>query len=338
MLDMINAGEANYTIDVNNLIALSKILDNYRDYHDELIDLILNNYSLNTIYQLNDLSNGKNKLFVNRKIKEFYQNNRDIIEIIKKNTDFIKFNSLTIDTNGFIHTSGNLAYFYKYLNKNKDNLIIIDKVLNRIKKLGFDKLKLNEDLIFTKDCYYVDKNFNSNSQINYLDNMMAIPNYENNKVKYKTNGSSYMISLEPAFKNNFDYRKKIFLNKLNFNYKRLPESISFDMFKEIINLKNDIVDECNAVRNSVDLNVIYNDLSDKLNNSFKTVNDLDKVTNKDEIKNQLLVIKKEIELLYECVNNNDKSIVNELDLSEEILNDEKKLYLKRRESENYDLD
>ena len=168
-------------MNVNNMLALAHILDDYRDFKNRLNIYMFNNYNKMEMNNLIRISSGK--FIISSRTKQFYEENKKIIDTINQ------YSSL----NKFINTKDNIEYFYAYLNDNKDKLNDIISLLSRLKKLNFNEFALNSDEDFTKSEYKISKKERL-ATISYLENMEVIPNCNNDIVCYKSKGSNYIIN------------------------------------------------------------------------------------------------------------------------------------------------
>lgn len=335
----------NINININDLIILCHILDSYNDFNQELINL-MSSTKFN-IYNLLLLSKTNRKNFLcNRKTKKFYLKYKDIFNIINNYNNALSFivDNYIINQNNITRKS-NLDFFYQYIMNNKNNLEKILAVLNRINELGFKKLKFDENLDFTASEYKVNTLFNGNTNIEYLDNMKAIPNYQNDVVKYKTTGSNYKVIINPSITivvngNISEHDKKIVVNSLVFDANRLPNSISTEsIFNEILALKNSKSKECDAIKNSIDLNLNMEGLISQFISIDNTINRINDIENKDELLIILAEMQTILDKLKMAASNYDINIAKTYPaITPDILQKEKKLYLERIEWDKMDID
>lgn len=323
------------SVEVNNLIAICHILNDYTKFTQNLKELIENNNSRNIAFILYKISKGE-FVFSSRKEKKFYKDNKSVIDTINK---YSNIQNITIN---YLTEENSLDFFYKYIKKHQDNLERILSVLEKIEELGFDKLEFDEENDFTNTIYEIDTRSYIND-ISYLDNIEIVPNYENNIVEYKTTGSNYKIDVQLTFNTIEEYRKAIVVNSLLFDPKRLPEEINKEtIYDKIVSLKKKEKKKCNNIRNSVDLSISIDDLYTQFENINKIIEQL----NNEESKEQLPELR---ELLLEFKNNlnqlqkisseyNERTIKENPNITEEMLKKEKKKYLKRRDWASIDID
>lgn len=332
----------NINISINDLIILCHILDSYNDFNQELINLMSS-----PKFNLHDLllsqTNRKN-ILCNRETKKFYLKYKDIFNIINNYNYLLSFivDNYIINQNNITRKS-KLDFFYQYIMNNKNSLEKIFAVLNRMKELGFNKLKFDENLDFTASEYKVNKLFYDNANIEYLDNMEAIPNYQSDIVKYKTTDSNYKVIIVPSITivvtgNISEHDKKIVVNSLVFDANRLPNSISTgSIFNEILALKNSKSKECNAIKNSIDLNLNMEGLISEFISTDNTINQINDIENKNELLTILAEVREKLNKLKVACSKHDDTIVNMYPtITPDILQKEKKLCLERIKQDKID--
>ena len=329
----------NYSIEINNLITLCYILDDFKDFEKRLLSNISPKYNRDFIFQLWDISRGKFKLGA-KKAKKFYNENKTIIDTINNFTNVPTFINQSYGWHG--ESNENFQYFYKYLLNHKDDIPKILILLEKLKELGFHRFEFNEDLDFTKEKYNASPAFDRNFYITYVANPEVIPTYDN-YINYRTSNSNYKMKLDILGITNKDfseYSRKIILNSLLFDPFTLPKKIDKEhIFTPILIQKNEQKEKDAIIRNSVDLSVSILDLDYRFNLTNRIINELDNVQNKEELIKTLANIKDNLEKLKTLSKeyNNDAS-QKEPSLTEEVLENEKQLYLKQREWSKIDLD
>lgn len=324
---------------VDNIIALCHILNDYDEFTCNLSKLIKIKYNRDIINNLYKISNGK-LVFGSRKVKKFYKENKSIIDTINKFSSISRFINYNYDSHGNLSDEYGLDYFHKYIMNHQEDMERILSVLEKIKKLGFEEFQFDEKIDFTSDEYVIDTIFGGNPDITYLDNIKVIPSYLNSIIKYKTTGSNYKIIAKVSLSNILKYGKKIIVNSLLFDPNRLPEEITKEcIFDKIISLKNNQQNNCNTIRNSVDLSISVDDLYSQFNITSKTINGLNDVESKEQLQQTLLEIKERLNQLKTISSEYDDSVSkNDSTVTKEKLQEEKQLYLKRRYWESLDID
>lgn len=318
-------------ININDLIALCHVIDQFEEFNKNLTNLFnTTKYKMELIYKLSKISKGKFS-YNSKKVKNFYKENKDVIDIINKYTYIDSFISSyytwTCDSKDVYLKNGEL---YQYILDNKDKLNKIIAVLEKLKNLKFYELNFSKDLKFSDEKYCMNKRINENINIVYLDNMESIPNYRNYIIDYKTNYSNYKIVIGTLIDKLSDYDKKIFLNDLTFDPDRLPKTLSKeDIIDTIIGLKKE--SECSNVKNSIDLSIGIDDLTSMLNRFNETINKMDNISSKEELINLLSNIRQEIVSIQDISQKYNSEIIQKNEsITEDLLDTEKKEYIHRR--------
>ena len=315
---------------VNDLIALCHIVDEFDVSKTNMMYVIAYNHEI--IYKLaNYLDNGKFH-FRSKREEKFYQENSMLLSILSKYVDIGWFIVSNYDNEGKPKKDNHLEFFYDYMVENKEQINQILSLLERIKELGFEKLEFNENLNFTKVEYNANTVFGENCFLVYLENMVAIPNYESNVVKYRTIGSPYQIPLRCGEDEFSDYSRHIILNSLLFDTKRLPKEITKEtIFDKIVSLKDEHKKECTVIKNSVNLSIGISDLQRQLNATSKTINGLEDVSSKDQLIELLSKVNENVEKLQALSVAYDASVTAQNpSITMEKLEKERQLYIERR--------
>lgn len=325
--------------DIDNLIALCHILNAYTEFTQNLPKLIKTKYNRDIVYNLYKISKGK-LVVGSKKVKKFYQENKSVIDTINKFSNICIFINYNYDWQGNLSEESGLNFFYKYISTHQESLERILSVLEKIKKLGFDKLEFDEELDFTNNEYKIYTRFNDNFRISYLDNMEAVPNYRSDVVEYKTTGSNYEIVADVSFSDLSKYGKKIIVNSLLFDYKSLPEDITKEFtFDRIVSLKKEQQEDCDSIRNSVDLSIGVDDLYSQFDTTSRIIERLKNVESKEQLREILLGIKSYLDQLQSISSKYDDSVAqNDSPITREKLQEEKRLYLERRYWNSIDID
>ena len=326
----------NKKMETNNIIALCHIIDDYNEFEKGLISTLAYKWNRNFIFQLIDISEKKFVIGA-RKAKEFYNENKQIIDTINKYSSFSSFICDNYDCYG--NPNESITYFCKYISFHKEKIDKILDVLSKLKKLGFWRIEFNEDLDFTKETYSINPLFRNNYRITYVPNIKVIPNYID-LINYITTNSNYKMVLDIIGEKFSNYNRKIILNSLLFDSRCFPTHIGRkNIFEYILKLKKEQLKQSSMIRNSVDLRVSIDDLEKQLNSTNNIINNLDEVKNKDEYISILLSIKEYLEKLKTLSFEYDSRILEEEALlTREILDNEKDLYLKRRHFSSMDID
>lgn len=330
------------SVHVNHLIALCYILNDYDEFTKNLTRLIKVKHKNNTdiVYNLYKISKGQ-VVIGSKKVKKFYQNNKSVIDTINKFSSISEFITHNYDWHGNLREEPGVDFFYKYITSHQKDLERILSLLEQINKLGFDRLEFNEELDFTNNEYQIYTRFNDNFRISYLDNMEAVPNYRSDVVEYKTTGSNYEIVAHVSFSDLSKYdEKEIIVNSLLFDYKRLPEDITKEFtFDRIVSLKKEQQEDCDSIRNSVDLSIGVDDLYSQFGTTSRIIERLKNVESKEQLREILLGIKSYLDQLKSISSKYDDSVSqSDSTITKEKLQEEKQLYLKRRYWASIDID
>ena len=327
----------NKEIEINNMIVLCHIVDKFDEFEKRLILAISSKYNRNFIFQVWDISRGKFKLCA-RKVKKFYKENKSVIDVINQYSNIPIFISLNYGWNG--EPTGDLRFFYEYLVSHKEEIPKILELLEKLKELGFGQFEFNEELDFTKETYGAYLSFSDNFNLTYVANPQVIPNYTD-YINFTTAYSNYKMNLETSGiprKEISDYNRKLVLNSLLFDPNTLPEKIDVEhIHGKIVGLKNGQQDKINIIRNSVDLSISVSDLERQFNYTNGTISNLDCIKNKEELVSVLTSMKENLEKLKILSVKYDSSVSKENpSLTPELLENEKTLYLRRREASKID--
>lgn len=223
-----------YLGEIDNLIALSKVLDNFEDFNEKVRNLVSIVCNREVIYKLGQVSNGVD-CFNSDKIKDFYNENKSIIDVINEYSSIYSFICSNYDVNGNVMYNDSLNFFYSYMQENRDGIDSIVSVLERIKELGFSTLYFNQKLEGSSDVYSISTSFNDNDTIIYLDNMEVVSN-DGEYISYRTLNPSFRLILVPDRDDISKVNKRVEVNSLLFDTSLLPESLSKDStFNQIMN-------------------------------------------------------------------------------------------------------
>ena len=329
----------NKMINIDNLITLCHILDDYEEFEKILIKAMKHGSDRDFVFQLDDVSNGKFRLG-SYKARRFYEENKLIIDAINHYSTIPSFINLNYGINGKI--IGDIRFFYEYLVSHKEDIEKILFLMNKLKELGFDNIEFNDELDFTKEVYKTSLSQYDNFYLMYVANPEVIPNYTN-EINYVTKDSKYKMILSiTGYKEKeiSKYNRKIILNSLIFNPYMLPEELDLEhTYGNLVRLKEEQSDETFLIRNSVDLNVSIFDLDKQYDSTYRIINGLnDNIKHREELVTILMEIKAKLEKLKLLGLEYNRSISrNDPLLSQELLEQEKVYYLRRRENNLTDL-
>lgn len=332
--------EKDKTISVRTIDAITfcQLIDEYGEFHKEFMDFLgAQKDPFKVIVALRKLSQGQH-CHTSRKVKEFYNAYKKIIDTIGQNTGIQSFFFNNYDWNyGRYKVFFKSDDFYQYLLANIDKKDKILAVLNRLKEFGFEEFELNQAWDFSKHIYkaaFVTFDFND---VVYLDNLEPIPEYRQGEVKYKTTGSNYQMEVRiyssSLCAKLYANRDRIRLNSLTFDVDRLPKELSAkDIYDKIIGLASKKQQEYTAIKNSVDLSVGVQDLEYLINRFNETVTKMESVDSKEQVLEELRNMQqslKQIQTLSSAYN--QRITEGSSYITKELLQEEVKRYLIRRE-------
>jgi len=324
-------------IETKSLMALCE-MENYDIFCKELESLIASKRNKDLIRKMYRIMQGKFVLG-KRKYKNFVKKYQDIIEIMKKHHCLCDMTFVKYNPNGTPNKNSTEDYFYKYILEHKEDIETIKNVVKKIKDLGFYKIIYWEKLDFTLEEY----NFNYGSygsDFKYLENIEIIPSYNKNSITYKTKNSCYCIDARIGYDKEIrDYSKEIRLNTLIFDSNRLPNEITFEStIGTIIKSADSIKDDYQNIKDFIDMSIIVDNLKLQYNNIKNRIESIESIKNKKEIIEILKNILKEINDLKIQSSIFETEVINSSErIDEELIEKEKKLYLKRRIWENLDI-
>lgn len=328
----------NKKIEIDNMITLCHIVDEFDEFEKRLIPAISPKYNRNFVFQVWDVSRGKFKLFA-RKAKRFYEENKSVIDAMNQYSNVPTFINLNYGWHGEL--TGDLRFFYEYLVSHKVEIPKILELLEKLKELGFGKFEFNEELDFTKETYGAYLSLSDNFNLTYVANPQVIPNYTD-YINFTTTDSNYKMKLELSGiprKEISDYSRELVLNSLLFDPNTLPEKIDIEhTHGQLVRLKEEQKDKSSVIRSSVDLSISVSDLERQFIYTAGTISRLDGVKNKEELVAVLTSMKEDLEKLKKLSVEHDSNISQEEPLlTPEVLEQEKTLYLRRREWSKIDL-
>ena len=228
-----------YIGEIDNLIALSKVLDDFKEFNERVRDLVSIGYNRKVIYKLEQISKGEES-FNFDKIRQFYNDNKTVIDVINEYSSIYSFICSNYDVNGNVMYNDSLNFFYSYMQENRDGIDSIVSVLERIKELGFSTLYFNQKLEGSNDVYSISTSFNDNDTITYLDNMEVVSS-DGEYISYRALNPSFRLILVPDRDDISKINKRVEVDSLLFDKNLLPESISKDAtFNQIMNMGIDL--------------------------------------------------------------------------------------------------
>ncbi len=263
--------------DINNLMVLSYTLDEFNYFNSDLSKLLSSKSQDKIIHILQKLdSKSEFDLFALKNEKKFYDEYEKVINLINRYSTIDNFIDFSYNPQG--NLTEDFKIFYHYMLDNKLKIRRIQKLLFSLKTLDFKKIIFSENFDFTNQEYLMFTSFSNNVNITYLDNIKVIPNYNSDIIMYKSTKSNYKIISNLSYNSLDTNNSTIEVNSLVFNPYRLPNDITKkSLFGQISSLKIKLEEDCNILRNSVNLNVRINRLYDEFNSLkelIKNISDL----------------------------------------------------------------
>jgi len=320
-------------IGIDHLITLCEVGEDYKLFCDDLEKLIKSEIGIDFVSGAYKVMQGKFSIW-SSKYKSFVEKHKNTIEIMKKYCCLYDFTVLNYDKKGNRIENLSEDYFYEYIQKNKKNIEVIKGVALKLKTLGFNAIKLGENLDFTKFEYELDTFYESDFA--FLENMEVNSNYLNHSIKYITNNSCYCMCLGiDGYKSKQEvskYDRKIYLNTLLLDPNSLPSEITVESTICIIKkLFDDKKAEYSDIKNSVDLSIATSDLKSQYENLKQVVAEIDKINNNEELASILYQMQNIMMQLQSFGENFEQEIIDSnTSITEQKIEKEKKLYLKRR--------
>ena len=319
----------NITINVDDLIAICHIIDEIDEFNKELFNYLNANYltgknKKKRLHYLMKVCN-KNNVYFKTSADKFYYANKKVIDTINVHQYFSNFLIRCYDNKGNLKENVNIMI--NYIKKNRSNIDKILDILNKLKKLNFYELAFNSSEKFDKTYTY------DSYMFYYLDGELEnVPSIVGNK--YKSKNANYLIEMGV----DFDYMPfvklcpKITLNNLIFDKNLLPKELSYnETLRKIIKLNNS--KDQKQLETSIKLMIDIENLEKDYKSINITIHNLDKELNNGLTKEQLIV---ELTKLHDTItqfkkisnNYNEEVKKNSSTITQELLNNEQKIYKK----------
>ena len=318
---------------VDNLTAMVSSIDVFPTFSKNVAKLLSTskNYEL-TVENLENISSGK-KVFGANKEKKFYKENKKAVDTINKYSNVGLFLLENYSKNGAIANTS-LIENYQYIIKHKFHQKEMIDLLEKIAQEGFTKIVLDEQADFTNQGYELYTNYESNTHFYYLDNMVAIPSYDDSVIKYKSQKSDYRIEILPDtfFTHEQCYGEIIEVKSLYFSPDRLPKVINKNTtFDKILALKNEKEKEYKVIKEAVNLNVGVEDLLMKYQNMESIVANLSDTDKRGEVVSALKEVNNGLKKLQMVSRAYNVDLLYQTpEISREQLDEEAKIYIKKR--------
>ena len=298
------------TIDINHLLALCELGENYQLFCYDLEKLIKSKTKRNLVKKLYNAIEGSSTIVL-KKYKKFIEKHQDIIAIMNKYYCLYQLTVLSYDQKGDRVKNLSEDYFYQYLQNHKKDIETIKEVVLKIKNLGFNEINLNENFDFTKKEYEItalkDKIF-GNERFSFLESMEIIPTDSIRSIKYRTNDSCYCMDLEcdgicfDKYVSNIsnieliERFKNIKLNSLVFDSKRLPNKITkHSTLGVICELNVNKMKEHENLRPTIDLRLIIDYLKTIVENLSQLVEENQTINSDENITEETIQKEKKLQ-------------------------------------------
>ena len=323
--------EDSIEIGTRDLLTLVVILDEFEDFNNKVIDLL--NSGDFSFAKLKKISK-KEKVLGAKKLKEFYEKNKEIINVINSYSNIYYF---IADNYDLVNRklSDETTKLYEYVLNNKDKINKIVDLLIRVEKLGFSRLTFDEKADFTSNLYKLNTYPMYDEEINYTENMYVIPSYDGETIKYKTKSSNYEIKLTRGITKIL--RRKITFNSLVVDASNLPDEITKETtVDKIIKLRSDVQSQYDILRESVNLSVGVLELESKYHYIFNLANICDDFDLKEKLLKTLDDLREDILELdflskrYQSLITNNNPIISD----EKIEKEKKQEFARRRKLVN----
>lgn len=321
------------SININHLITLCEVGEDYKSFCDDLEILIKSKTNKDFVKEAYQAMQGK--FFIrSSKYKSFIEKHKKTIEIMNKYFCLSNLTVLSYDTKGNHRENLPEDYFYQYIQQNKENIEKIKEVALKLKKLGFNKIEYGENLDFTEFEYNLYTFYESDFA--FLENIEVNPTYLNNPIKYKTNSSCYCMCLTSrsygSKKEVSKYGRKIYLNSLMLDSNSLPDEITTEATIGVIKkLADDKKTEYSDIRDSVDLSIATSDLKTQFEHLKQVIGRIDKIKDNEELAGTLCQMQSIVMQLQNFGEHFEKEIIDSnTNITVQTMGKEKKLYLQRR--------
>ncbi len=311
---------------IDDLIALCHILDEFKNFSDEVEKIIKDEHG-EDLKLVRDVTNAakSNKLKLNEHYF-FCKRNLNTIKTISKYTNVDEFMRSVYERVSFL--SGGMYYvgipfkieeIYNYLMRNRENLPHILLLLFRMKKLGIRFLEIDEKYNFNDWIYEIERSFDK--CIVYAENIEILPSYDDKVIRYKSNDSSYKLSLSVDVLNR-EYAS-IEVSNLLFSVDKLPSSINKkSLVNEILLKEKNSQFQNFNITNLVKVGVNVEDLKQQYQNVFDEIQRLDDWEEQKELIGVLSEINKKL-IIFESLYDIRKERLN---MNDERIEEEKKVY------------
>lgn len=319
----------NITLYLDDVIALCYILDGFEEFNKNLKNFVTNS-STNELYILGNIARGIKVLrtFKSKWIYGFYLENKIMIDLVNKFSNIKSF----VQRN-YIDSSDDVWVIYEYILKNRANLSKMLLVLNKLKELGFSKIVFNESMSFDNQVYHYALDYPNLNFFYSNGDLCVYPNYDANDLKYSFTNSNYLMDIAMSFNNISKGGHAITLNSLIFDVNDLPNELTLD---ETINKAkeqkkvNENIDK--FISNAVSLDYLLSETDSVVKRLGTIIENLSEVEDKEKGIQLVSRVKDSVNDISEFLQIFEEKKLKENDISKELLEQEKSLYKKNRET------
>lgn len=325
-------------IDTNHLIVLCEIGEEYKSFCQDLEKLIKSRRERNLVTKVYHAMKTKRSL----KYKSFIEKHKTAIELMTKYSCLSNLTVLSYDAKGKRRKNLPEDYFYQYLQEHKDDIERIKALVAKIKSLEIEEIAFSEKLDFTDITF--EYRSSCISKFALLENMRVNSTYLDDPIQYRTDGSYYCILFNIS--TSFYYRKttlydrNIVLNSLVIDPDRLPNEITLESTIDIIkNLAKEKKPEQKDMIDSVNLSISISDLKEYFKYLKAVYENIYRLKDHQEFNEIMLQLESTIAKIEESGEDFEQEVIDSYkDITKDMMEKEKKLYLERRREEEEDID
>ena len=312
-------------IGIKELLALIVILDEFEVFNSNVINFL--NSIKYSDSKLKELNNSKKKIG-SKKIKNFLNDNKEIINVINSYSD-VK----TIIINYYLNEEIRKKFYqlYEYLLTIKDRKNQMVDLILKLDKLGIKNIVVNTNTNFKDNSYCLKKGeLTKNDDFYYLDNMYVIPSYQQYEINYKTKESNYEIKMQISDDKIIPY--EITINNLLMDINKLPNKMNkSETFDKILLLKENAKNDYKNLKDIVDVELELSKLKDDYYAILNTINNCNDYMIKKRLIYSLNKIQSSInDIELTCGDYKNSIIDNNRLITEEVIEKERVLELSRR--------
>jgi cell fate (sporulation/competence/biofilm development) regulator YlbF (YheA/YmcA/DUF963 family) len=317
----------------NTFIGLCFIIDEYDEFRLDFKQLFMKIKNVhNIIISIDRLVNDTSSR-VDKRVKPLYYKYQEQLHNINNH---IRISDFLNDAFTYLgEPKGDIKEFHELLQDNRDEAFKALNVLFKLEYLDIHQISYHQEYDFIDTVYEMDKELNKNDKFFYVENLVTIPSYSDDKVKYITNDSIYEITLKPTSYPEGVRGKIIKLQSLYFNPNRLPQRINRETtYEEILRKASTLESSNKAMKNSVDLSLSLSDIEKAYQELDKTFDSIEESSNKEELLEALKKIREGIDIVQVVSSKCDEAVLDSTSsMDQELLTHEKNVELAKRNQE-----